>query len=246
MSVSSFPRLLLLRLLPPALGLLAAGPGMAQEGKPPTGLPMPDCAKVIARMKSDFAREPGRMLLSLEDALTTSEVCVCLLVRAAVDFAGSDHALIGQVVATAIRMTPSAAARIAECAAAEAPEAAAAIRLALSKELGEKGPALLALQNPDLKQAAGTELPVAAPKKSGEAESAPVPAESGAPDSAEEAGGWPAVGVTGIYYAPLSRGFRSSGEAGASRPVSGKILLLRTVQAGSRRLGAPVTRHSPD
>jgi hypothetical protein len=234
-----FPSLLLPMVLLQAVPLAAA-----QEGNPPA-VGRVDCSKVLARMKADFAREPGRMLLSLEDALATSEVCVCPLVRAAVDFAGNDGDLIGHVVITAIRMTPSAAALIAECAATEAPEAAPAIRLALSRELGEKGPALLAPEAPG-RGAGEPAVPSAAPAPAGKTpdHEAAAPAPSGPEDPGGEAREWPAVGVSGIYYAPLSRGgasFRTN------PPLLEKVLEIRVPgKTAPRRPVAPVTRNSPD
>jgi hypothetical protein len=231
--------------LPRCLPLLLMWPCWAGNlrGQPSAAPPVQaDCAGVLARMKADFAREPGRLLLAVEDALATNEICVCPIVRTAVNFAGADHGLVGQVVVTAVRMVPSAASRAVECAALESPEAVPAIQQALSRELGDKGPALLAPATPTPSEAPEALPPLAEDQAAVGKAPAPAPPDNNETDEVLEA--WPAVGVSGIYYAPLARGSFSSGDKN-SREVK-KFHIIRTVKIVPRRPASPVTRSSPD
>ena len=110
--------------------------------------PGQNCSSVLQKMRADFAVEPGRLLLAMEDALATSEPCVCAIVRTAVDLAGREPELTIQILIAALRLLPASAARISECILQEAPAAGPALRAALAQELGEKAGDLLIGQVP--------------------------------------------------------------------------------------------------
>ncbi|MDB6069164.1 MAG: hypothetical protein JWL81_335 [Verrucomicrobiales bacterium] len=188
--------------LPPKSGAQTAAP---VPGPLPTGTP--DCRGTVETMKADFAREPGRVLLAVEDALTTQETCVCPVVRAAVDFVGSDSALTAQIVVTSIRAVPSAAARITECAISQSPEAAEAIRSALARELGVPSPEWL-------KPSATTSIvsepapvdPAAVANAIEKNSVTPISPEGQEPEADYGFGGddWPTVNVSGIYVLSMA------------------------------------------
>lgn len=206
-------------------------------------------------MKADFAREPGRVLLAVEDALTTQETCACPVVRAAVGFVGSDSALIAQIVLTAIRTVPAAAARITECAISQSPESAEAIRAALAKELGQAAPAWIApttRENPAASlDAAGAGAGKGADAGAGAGESVeknPIPPADLA--GTESGGGygfggeeWPTVNISGIYVLP-----RAGNGVRIAPDFTGRM--IEQVFSGKKKTVQrpifPVTRHIPE
>jgi hypothetical protein len=226
-----------------------------------------DCGSVLAKMKTDFAKEPDRLILAVEDAITTNEACACRIVRTAIDFAAHDPALTSQIVIAAIRMTPSAAAEITECALAEAPETAATIHAALSKELGPTAPRLLNStagkppvepitadpaeiepSEPSLAvNSAGGKSPLgkapvsAAPLPTPESETTP---ESEFSDAFGEAD-MPAIGKTGVFF--FSPKARANRETINSQSVKFNTLrqISTTRQRPPLRPVAPVTSSSP-
>ena len=203
-----------------------------------------DCAAVLLKMRTDIATDPGRLVLAMEDALTSSEACACPIVRAAVDLAGHQPKLIGELLIAAIHMLPASAAEITECVLLEAPEAASTIRATLAKELGEKSPELLPAAEATAPVAGdsgkeGGKSPVSAPPAGKE----PVPAIPAAPalepDEYEDYY-YPAVGVNGIYF--TSR---------AVPVIPGKTVQPEIIQSVTtkkkppRRPVSPVTESSP-
>ena len=165
-----------------------------------------DCVIVLKKLKAELAREPGRLILSVEDALTTSEVCACAIIRAAVGFAGSDTDLIARVVVEAIRVVPGAASEITECALKEAPEAAEAIHAVLTGELGQGAAKML---EPSSKPGnlEGGKAPIGkAPVPSGKEPSPAIEPAPGEEEPANSEPDWPSVGVSGIYLTSTARG----------------------------------------
>lgn len=207
-----------------------------------------DCAAVLNQMRSDFAVDPGRLILALEDALTTREVCVCPVIRTAVDLAGREPGLTSRIVIAAIRNTPAAAARITECALVEAPEAAAAIRAAVSAELGNMAAAWL--DHPEnggdsRQQSSQPNLPIApadgkSPVLGGKTPVHPGTAGAMEPEDEEF---WPGVGISGIYLT-INVGNR------VLRPEKSEIPVLRKVIFTQKsvlcRPSSPVTRDFPE
>ena len=214
-------------------------------GTLPAQLPMRtvkvDCSDVLKKMRHDISVDPGRLVLAMEDALTLNEVCVCPIVRGAVDLAGREPQLVSEIMTAAIQLLPAAAARITECVLLEAPEAAPEIKATLAKVLGEK-----ALQwFPTARGPGGPEataLPASGKFPVGK-ESLPAPlADSIGSETAVEAPvTHPEVGVNGIYF--------------TARPVAAKTekssvkLVIRSVpyaKIPTRRPVFPVTETAPD
>lgn len=208
------------------------------QNSPPVNAPgrdladPPDCRETLDRLKADFAREPGRLLLAVEDALTTQEACACLVVKTAVDFAATDRTLTGQIVVIAIRTAPAAAARIADCALAQSPGAASAIRAALSQELGENAPDFLESGAPPTPAHGKAPGPVKASQDGAPVEMTEITEKS-----------WPAVGVSGIYavFTPPNRVRRAPDlrNLDPEQVLSGKKMPVQ-------RPIFPVTRHIPE
>ena len=231
------------------LTVFAGAPAPA-AGEAPAGRRV-DCRPVLERMRADFAREPGRLILGLEDALTTSEVCAGPIVRTAVNFAGGDAALTAQIVIAAIRMVPAAAAQITECALLESPDAAPVIRAALSKEIGEDAAAWL-----DSAPAKTDDRSGSAAASDGKAAAGPVPAgkipliaapAGGSPGDGKTGGEglefWGSVGISGIYLAIPDQNPGPQKTAGSSKPR--KITIITRKWLPNRPV-LPVTRSIPE
>jgi len=208
-----------------------------------------DCAPVLEKMRADIAADPGRLILAVEDALTTNEACACPIIRTAVNLAGRDTTLTPQIVVAGVRLAPSAAARITECALMEAPDSSAAVRAALAKELGEGAVPWLA---PAAVAPAVTEAVNAEPEPgtgSDDQGKASVSGDTASPgeskmatDDPEEF--WPTVGISGIYVVmPCGNG--------TAAPVSSleRVVIPRIVTSRKklpRRPSSPLTRHIPE
>lgn len=212
------------------------------------------CQEVISTMKAAIAKEPGRLIICMEDALTTQESCICVIIREAVSYAGEDHLLVGQLVVAAIRMVPSAAAKIAECAMMESPGAAPSVRAALSKELGK--PAGNWLETTDGQAPTSSEEPSAvvpsAQNIPTEEKTGKEPAGKALVEEKEDSGenleepmdfAWPDVGVSGIFLASPARSGQS--QRPEKHPNIPTITII-TTKITPRRPVLPVTRSSPD
>ena len=226
----------------PGLLLLGADLLHAQSGTKTTKV---DCAPVLEKMRADIAADPGRLILAVEDALTTNEACACPIIRTAVNLAGRDPTLTPQIVVAGVRLAPSAAARITECALMEAPDSAEAVRAALAKELGEGAVPWLAAEAPEAREV-GTIEPVPGEGDQGKAPvkgyTAPL-AESGAhPDDLEES--WPTVGISGLYVVMPSPNGTSAPISSLERVVTPRIITTR--KKLPRRPSSPLTRHIPE
>ena len=196
-----------------------------------------DCAPVLEKMRADIAADPGRLILAVEDALTTNEACACPIIRTAVNLAGRDPSLTTQIVVAGVRLAPSAAARITECALMEAPDSAEAVRAALAKELGEGAVPWLA-PAPAPPAATGTVPADPEPEVDGKGQ-APVKEAAAAPvDDAESF--WPSVGISGIYVIMPS-------QLGTGAPIAGVVQrVISTRKKLPKRPSSPLTRHIPE
>jgi hypothetical protein len=206
-----------------------------------------DCAPVLKKMRKEIARDPGRLILAMEDALTTSEACVCPIVRSAVDLAGHEPALTCEILIAAIRLLPAAAAQVTECVLLEAPETVGAVRAALAAELGEKSPELLAVPGGPGVIAEGTgnnggksPAEAASTGKSSVPPPAAIPADAQQDDEENEELDYPSVRVNGIYLI--------SGPASANpgkTPPSKIIRSISTKKIPPQRPVSSVTESSP-
>lgn len=205
-----------------------------------------DCGPVLEKMRTDIAADPGRLILAVEDALTTNEACACPIIRTAVNLAGRDPSLTPQIVVAGVRLAPSAAARITECALMEAPDLADAVRAALAKELGEEAVPWLA----PAAEAPATEAIITEPgpgmadqgKTPVNGDTAPLAESKAAPDDPEEL--WPTIGISGIYVVMPTQN-------GALAPISSleRVVIPRIITARKklpRRPSSPLTRHIPE
>lgn len=193
-----------------ALGFLLGGKAAAQSRTV-------DCAPVLERLNKDFAAQPGRLVLAVEDALTVSEACACPVIQQAAELAGRDPVLTGELVAAALRVAPSAAAAIVECALERVPEASTHIREAIDRVLGERASGLLSPESEKLASETVTE------SKSGDSEKihdpevvtgkgsvgkAPVGKEPAVSVNTEDFDTVAPVGMTGIYlFSPARASF---------------------------------------
>ena len=200
-----------------------------------------NCAAVLDRMRTDVAKDPGRLVLAVEDALTTSESCSCVIIRTAVDLTGRDPALFSQILIAAIRVLPASAAELTACVLLEAPEAETVLRAALARELGDRAPGLLT-DRPRPHQADNAAHPDAVANETGKSPVeiiSPVPAPVGENDLSI----YPVVGVSGIYFIPTARAI-ARGSRGLLHPAIPRNVLT-TIRNTPRPSGSPVTSSAP-
>ena len=95
------------------------------------------CIEVIARLRNDVAADPTRVLMAVEDALTTNDSCTCEIIKTAISTSKADNKLVGEIVSTAIAASPTTASTIGECALTTAPGAAKEIKAAMQNALGQ-------------------------------------------------------------------------------------------------------------
>lgn len=114
---------------------LFSGYAIAQE----PSAQLPPCEEVVKTLQAEIAAEPSRVLLAVENALTVNSSCACEIIRAAIVATKADSEMVGEIVFAAVNAAPAEAAKIVECAAAEAPKATPAIRNAMQKAMGENG-----------------------------------------------------------------------------------------------------------
>ncbi len=206
-----------------------------------------DCAPVLEKMRADIAADPSRLILAVEDALTTNEACACPIIRTAVNLAGRDPSLTPQIVVAGVRLAPSAAARITECALMEAPDLAETVRAALAKELGEGAVPWLA---PAAEPPAVTEVIPTEPEPGTDNQgktpvsgnTAPLAESKASSDDPEEF--WPAVGISGIYVVMPSQNGAAASVTSLESVVVPRIITTR--KKLPRRPSSPLTRHIPE
>jgi hypothetical protein len=113
---------------------LLAGITPALSAEPKTAV---KCTEVIAKLESEIAKDPSRVLLAMEDALLANDSCACEIIKATITVSRADAKLVGEIVAAAINATPTVASTIGECALAAAPQASSEIKTALQNALGQ-------------------------------------------------------------------------------------------------------------
>ena len=200
-----------------------------------------DCAAVLDRMRADISKDPGRLVLAVEDALTTSETCSSVIIRTAVDLTGRDPALSSKILIAAIRVLPASAAELTACVLLEVPEAEAVLRAALAGELGDSAPGLL-VDRPGLHRTANASNHEGAAILTGKSPvpiTHPVPA----PVEADDFSIYPVVGVSGIYFIPAARAIARL-SSGLPHPVITRPALT-TLRNTPRPSGSPVTSSAP-
>jgi hypothetical protein len=79
------------------------------------------CDGIAEQVTVAVAKEPGRVLMIIEDALVINEKCACEIVRAAILAAKADATLLNQIVQTAISVAPKMSGVIMDCASSTTP-----------------------------------------------------------------------------------------------------------------------------
>jgi len=105
--------------LPRAFGVFAMLVGSAL---PSVAAPCDDISRDVA---AAVEKEPGKVLMIVEDALVINESCACEITRAAILASKADATLVNQIVQTAISVAPKMSGVIMDCATAVAPSALA-------------------------------------------------------------------------------------------------------------------------
>ncbi|GEP44246.1 hypothetical protein [Brevifollis gellanilyticus] len=126
--------------LPLAFGVIAAFFGAVISS---AAAPCDDIARDVSLA---VEKEPGKVLMIVEDALVINESCACEITRAAILSAKADATLVNQIVQTAIAVAPKMSGVIMDCATAVAPSAAATPQPIVMSESGKdvKNPVPLA------------------------------------------------------------------------------------------------------
>jgi hypothetical protein len=75
-----------------------------------------DCTGIAANVTDAVIKEPGKVLMIIEDALVINESCACEIIVAAISAAKADAQLVTQIVQTAISVVPKQSSVIMDCA----------------------------------------------------------------------------------------------------------------------------------
>lgn len=79
------------------------------------------CDGIAEQVTAAVTKEPGRVLMIVEDALVINEKCACEIIRAAILASKADPTLLNQIVQTAISVSPKMSGVIMDCASSTAP-----------------------------------------------------------------------------------------------------------------------------
>lgn len=79
------------------------------------------CDGIAEQVNAAVAKEPGRVLMIVEDALVINEKCACEIIRAAILASKADPTLLNQIVQTAISVSPKMSGVIMDCASSTTP-----------------------------------------------------------------------------------------------------------------------------
>lgn len=83
------------------------------------------CDGIAADVSAAVQKEPGKVLMIVEDALVINESCACEITKAAIVASKADGALVNQIVQTGISVAPKMSGVIMDCATAMSPGAIA-------------------------------------------------------------------------------------------------------------------------
>ena len=98
-----------------------------------------DCDAVAASVSKKVEAEPEKVLMIVEDAMSTHDKCACEIVKSAIVASRASGRLVGEIVFTAVISSESMAPTVAECAISVAPDSASQIRSALKRALSDAG-----------------------------------------------------------------------------------------------------------
>ena len=79
------------------------------------------CDDIALDVASAVAKEPGKVLMIVEDALVINETCACEIIRAAITASNADTTQVNQIVQTAISVAPKMSGVIMDCATSVSP-----------------------------------------------------------------------------------------------------------------------------
>lgn len=92
-----------------------------------------ECDTIGASVKKAVTAKPAKVLVIVDETISKNEACACEVVKSAIEASSADKALVREIVVTAVTAAQGMAATIAECAVAQAPEAASEIKAGLSE-----------------------------------------------------------------------------------------------------------------
>ncbi len=96
------------------------------------------CESIAEQVTTAVSKEPGRVLMIVEDALVINEKCACEIIRAAILASKADPSLLNQIVQTAISVTPKMSGVIMDCASATAPGTQIINQVEVSQQSGKE------------------------------------------------------------------------------------------------------------
>lgn len=83
------------------------------------------CQGIADDVTAAVTKEPGKVLMIIEDALVINDGCACEIVKAAITASQADATLVNQIVQTAISVSPKQSGIIMDCATAISPNSLA-------------------------------------------------------------------------------------------------------------------------
>lgn len=81
------------------------------------------CDSIAGDVAAAVQKDPGKVLMIVEDALVINETCACEIIKAAIGASKADSALVNQIVQTGISVAPKMSGVIMDCATAMSPGA---------------------------------------------------------------------------------------------------------------------------
>jgi hypothetical protein len=85
------------------------------------------CDDISRDVASAVQKDPGKVLMIVEDALVINEACSCEIIKAAITASQADATLVNQIVQTAISVAPKMSGVIMDCATSVSPGAVAGV-----------------------------------------------------------------------------------------------------------------------
>jgi hypothetical protein len=84
------------------------------------------CQGIADDVTAAVSKEPGKVLMIVEDALVINESCACEIIKAAILASQADATLVNQIVQTAISVSPKQSGIIMDCATSISPNSVTA------------------------------------------------------------------------------------------------------------------------
>ncbi len=98
------------------------------------------CDDIARDVATAVEKEPGKVLMIVEDALVINESCACEIIRAAIIASKADAATVNQIVQTGITVAPKMAGVITDCASAASPGTTITSSQQMTAIVDEKNP----------------------------------------------------------------------------------------------------------